>query len=150
MRLEIIGTDANPAVLRRAEKGCFHASSLQNIPPHWRDKAFAPNDNLFCIRAQYRDGLDFRLQDIRVEFPAGSFDLILCRNLVFTYFEVEQQREMTHRIAESLRDNGYLVIGAHETPPDNDHTFTPSDNHEILRKSSRDTGVTGSAHAVSH
>ncbi len=134
VRLEIIGTDADAAVLRRAEKGCFHASSLHNVPPHWRQKAFALNDDRYCVRAQYRDGLDFRRQDIRVELPAGPFDLILCRNLVFTYFEVEQQREITHRIAESLRDNGYLVIGAHETPPENDHIFTPCGEREILRK----------------
>ncbi len=129
-----MGTDADPAVLRRAEEGCFHASSLQNVPPHWRYTAFAPNNNRFYVRAQYRDGLDFRLQDIRVEIPAGPFDLILCRNLVFTYFEFEQQREITHRLAESLHDNGYLVIGAHETPPENKHTFRPSGNHGILCK----------------
>jgi CheR methyltransferase, SAM binding domain len=111
-------TDADPVVLRRAKMGCFSPSSLKDIPAHWRGLAFTPDDGRYCVRAEYRQELDFRLQDVRAEIPAGLFDLILCRNLVFTYFDVARQRDMIGRLAGILRENGYLVIGAHEELPD--------------------------------
>lgn len=35
-----------------------------------------------------------REQDIRLAEPEGAFDLILCRNLAFTYFEPGLQKEI--------------------------------------------------------
>jgi chemotaxis protein methyltransferase CheR len=138
-RLEIIGSDVDPIVLRRAGKGCFSSSSLKAVPTHWRDIAFTRDDDCYCVRPKYRDGLAFLLQDIRSEIPAGPFDLILCRNLVFTYFDIEQQREMIGRIAATLRDGGYLVIGAHEQLPEDGRTFAPvSDCRETLCKTQSD------------
>ena len=132
-RLEIIGSDADPIVLCRAEKGCFSSSSLKDVPARWREIAFARDGDRYCVRAEYREGLAFLFQDIRSEIPAGFFDLILCRNLVFTYFDIERQRETLDRIAAALRDGGYLVIGAHETLPDDGRGFTPiSGCREIL------------------
>jgi len=55
--------------------------------------------------------------------PSQLFDLILCRNLVFTYFAIETQREMIIGIAERLREGGYLVIGAHEQLPEGGPPF---------------------------
>jgi len=133
--LEIIGTDANPIVLRRAEMGCFDSSSLKKIPANWRETAFARDDHCYCVGAQYREGLEFRQQDIRVDIPVGPFGLILCRNLVFTYFDIKQQRETMAQIAATLCGDGYLVIGAHETLPDEGGAFMQIPGcREILRK----------------
>lgn len=134
-RLEIIGSDADAVVLHRAEEGCFSWSSLKEVPAHWRELAFTMDDSRYCVHAKYRDGLVFRLQDIRAEIPLGPFDLILCRNLVFTYFDPEQQRELLGRIAGALREDGYLMIGAHEKLPDERRIFSRiSACREILQK----------------
>ncbi|MEK8126075.1 CheR family methyltransferase [Methylocystis sp. IM4] len=123
-KLEIVGSDADPIALRRAEEGCFSSSSLKEVPAHWRKAAFRTGDSRYCVHAKYREGIDFRLQDIRAEIPPGPFDLILCRNLVFTYFDLEQRRELLGRIAGALREEGYLVIGAHEKLPDESGIFS--------------------------
>jgi chemotaxis protein methyltransferase CheR len=134
-RLEIIGTDADGAVLRRAERGCFPAGSLRGAPGHWRAVAFDRCDQSHCISAGHRTGVAFALQDIRSEQPAGPFDLILCRNLVFTYFEPELQNSMLDRIASVLRGGGYLVIGARERLPDSSGIFEQVAGHRgIFRK----------------
>ena len=60
----------------------------------------------------------FLEQDIRHEFPEGRFDLILCRNLVFTYFATALQAAIARRLAERLVPEGVLVLGIHESLPE--------------------------------
>lgn len=135
VHFELIGTDVEDAVLERAAAGCFSAGSMTDAPARWRDVAFERVGRLYCVRFAHREGLMFLHQDIRTEVPAGPFDLILCRNLVFTYFEPELQRATLGRIASELRDGGYLVIGAHEQLAANGGLFEPvAGCREIFRK----------------
>jgi chemotaxis protein methyltransferase CheR len=57
-------------------------------------------------------------QDIRSAQPDGPFDLVLCGNLVFTYFETGLQRRALVDIAARMRPGAALVIGKGETLPD--------------------------------
>jgi len=56
-------------------------------------------------------------QDIRKAFPTGMFDLLLCRNLVTTYFEPELKLAIFNKIRFVLRPGGVLVFGHHEKLP---------------------------------
>jgi chemotaxis protein methyltransferase CheR len=56
-------------------------------------------------------------QDIRHALPEGRFHLVLCRNLVFTYFDDALQRDLLKQIAGRLRANGVLVTGKKEKLP---------------------------------
>jgi chemotaxis protein methyltransferase CheR len=47
--------------------------------------------------------------------PEGPLDLVLCRNLAFTYFDEDGQGEVLRGIDERLVAGGYLVLGAHES-----------------------------------
>jgi chemotaxis protein methyltransferase CheR len=136
-RLEIIGTDADEAVLKRAERACYPVGSLSGAPPSWRALAFDACDHCYCIRAEHRKDVGFALQDIRREQPAGLFDLVLCRNLAFTYFEPEVQRSTLDRLAAVLREGGYLVIGAGERLPDGSALFERLAGHRAIFKRSR-------------
>jgi chemotaxis protein methyltransferase CheR len=137
-QMELVGTDADEIVLRRAQQGCFSPGSLKEAPPHWRGLAFTPHDHAYCVRDDHRQGITFLLQDIRSELPEGPFDLILCRNLVFTYFEPDLQRLMLDQMAGLLREGGYLVIGAHEQLPPAHHMFEEAAGcREVFRKRER-------------
>ena len=72
-----------------------------------------------------REGVSFVCQDIRIDLPPGPFDLILCRNLAFTYFAVAQQVRTVRHLATRLRNGGVLVIGAHERLPVGATNFRP-------------------------
>jgi len=122
---EVIGTDTDAMVLRRAERACFSFGSLKEAPAHWLDVAFERCGQDYCVRPIHRNGISFKCQDIRAELPTGHFDLVLCRNIVFTYFEIELQRAMLDRIGAVLREGGYLVIGAHEQLLNCSHLFAP-------------------------
>ena len=52
--------------------------------------------------------------------PDGPFDIILCRNLVFTYFEETLQTEILEGLLTRLCAGGILVTGIHESIPDGD------------------------------
>jgi chemotaxis protein methyltransferase CheR len=134
-RLEVIGTDADAVVLQRAERACYSPSSLKEVPARWLDLAFDRHDQDYCVRPVHREGIAFERRDIRSEVPAGPFDLVLCRNLVFTYFEIGLQATVLDRIAAVLRESGCLVIGAHEQLPSSGPLFVPvAGSRQIFRK----------------
>jgi len=113
--LQIVATDADPAMLQRALQGCYFFSSLKEIPTSWREAAFLRHKNQFCLKGRYQHCVEFIEQDIRHQLPEGRFELILCRNLVFTYFEETLQREILQRLHACLHEAGGLVLGKHET-----------------------------------
>jgi chemotaxis protein methyltransferase CheR len=43
--------------------------------------------------------------------------VILCRNLVFTYFAPALQRRILRGLRARLVPGGFLVVGTHEDPP---------------------------------
>lgn len=115
--ISIIATDADPHMLKRAHVGRYSQGSFKDLPPSWREQAFERQAALFQIRDVYRAPVEFRQQDLRREMPAGQFDIILCRNLAFTYFDETLQKEVLLGIVDRLQPNGRLVIGQHESLP---------------------------------
>jgi chemotaxis protein methyltransferase CheR len=117
LALAILGTDAEARMLERAEAACYGRGTLKELSADWLERGFVRSGELFCLRPELRQGVSFRLQDIRAALPDGPFDLILCRNLVFTYFAPRLQSSVLGPIGERLRDGGVLVIGSHERRP---------------------------------
>lgn len=115
--LRILGTDADPAVLARAGEACYAAGSLKELSADWISAAFTHSEELFCLLPEFRDNIELQLQDIRCESPPGEFHLILCRNLVFTYFDEPLQREILDRLIDKLLPGGFLVTGKSEQLP---------------------------------
>ncbi|MBZ0157431.1 MAG: chemotaxis protein CheR [Alphaproteobacteria bacterium] len=123
--LRIIATDLNPDVLERAQKGAFPASSLVDLPEKLIREAFECSGSACTIRGAFREDVEFARQDIREQLPEGTFHLLLCRNLVFTYFDRTLQLEILERIVERLSPGGFFVIGIHESLPDGVSTLVP-------------------------
>lgn len=123
VRVGVLGTDADPLMVRRAEAACYGGGTLKDLPRASLDLAFSREDGLFCLRERFRSGIRFQLQDLRREMPDRRFDLILCRNLAFTYFDPGLQESVLSRLEHHLEPGGYLVIGAHEKLPPGPHRF---------------------------
>lgn len=115
--LRIVATDADDHMLARARAARYAAGSLKDLPPSWRQAAFDPMDETFSLRPEYRRAVVFEKQDIRRTMPDEPFDLILCRNLAFTYFDQAVQKTVLSGILKRLRSDGYLVLGRHERLP---------------------------------
>jgi chemotaxis protein methyltransferase CheR len=117
VELQILATDIDPEQLDRARTACYPRGSRRELPAAWVEAAFEEREGSSCLRPEFRSGVEFRQQDLRRELPAGPFDLVLCRNIVFTYFEEGLQREAAAALHERLAAGGALVLGIHEVLP---------------------------------
>jgi chemotaxis protein methyltransferase CheR len=114
--LQLLATDADPILLERARRGCYPAGTLRELPADWQSRAFAPG-LLYCLRPEFRTGVSFQHADLRSVLPDGPFDVVLCRNLAFSYFDDGLQRELAEAFWERLLPGGSVVVGLGETLP---------------------------------
>ena len=119
VRLRILGTDVDAEELERARLGRYPAGALRELPAEILSAGFDEEEvGVFRVRDRFRDGVDFRCSDLAEEMPDGPFDLILCRNLAFTYFDERLQGETAARFAARMTPGGALVVGRRETVPE--------------------------------
>jgi chemotaxis protein methyltransferase CheR len=62
---------------------------------------------------------------------AGLFDVIFCRNVLY-YFDLQAKKDVLTRLRRSIRDDGYLVMGAAETVLGVSSEWTPHAQHPAL------------------
>ncbi len=135
LTLRIVATDCDREAIERARRGCYPAHSLRDLPPTMRTRAFRESPSGLVIEDDYRDGVEFQIQDVRTRMPDGRFHLILCRNVVFTYFDEELQRQMVPSIARRLVAGGALVIGVRESLPEGvDRLDSWPGGHNVYRR----------------
>ncbi|UCH25801.1 MAG: hypothetical protein JSV66_18055 [Trueperaceae bacterium] len=118
LRREILATDTDPHLLERAQKACYPTGCLKNLPGELMT-SFVKRGGQCCLEQALRYEVTFSQQDIRTELPRGPFHLILCRNLVLTYFSTALQQRVLAGIIERLAPQGVLVFGKGEALPEN-------------------------------
>jgi chemotaxis protein methyltransferase CheR len=118
LTLEVLGTDVDEDVLARAERAVYGSGSLRELPEPLRAVAFERRGDEWCLRPTFRAGVRFEQRDVRAEPPSGSFDLIACRNLAFSYFDDRTQRRVSSALIAALHMGGLLVVGEGEAVPE--------------------------------
>jgi chemotaxis protein methyltransferase CheR len=140
--LRVLATDIDAALLKRAAAARYRASTLNEAPLAWRDQAFDRRDNQYCLRAPFREAVRFVREDICETLPAERFDLILCRNLVFTYFSFDLQMRLGRQLIGRLHPGGALVIGLHESLPTGIEGVEPwADARAVFRRTGHRIGA---------
>ena len=117
MSLSILATDTKPELLARAERAVFSFSSVKNLPHDLRQRGFRNYNGDYHLIPDLKSEIKFECQDIRRALPDKCFDLVLCRNLAFTYYDEELQTDIAKKLVTGLLPGGALVIGVHETLP---------------------------------
>jgi chemotaxis methyl-accepting protein methylase len=117
IRLTILATDINETLLARAREGRYRKSSLKEVPEGVLQRFFKIDDGFYVLDRSVRESVEFKKHDIIHEEPFFGMDILFCRNLAFTYFSKECQMNVLKKIAASLRENGYLIIGKDEFLP---------------------------------
>lgn len=113
-RFEIVGTDIDKRMIDRARAGVFSEDDARTAPKRLLDKWFTSKPEGWEAKPEVRRHLRFEVGDLLTDrFPAGGYDLILCRNVVI-YFSEDVRDALHRRLVEALRPGGYLVVGATE------------------------------------
>lgn len=134
MDIRILATDIDTQVLKRAAEGVYPADKVKQMPPEYSShfRGMVNNDKLE-IGADLKRPIVFRNLNLFEPWPfKGSFDAIFCRNVII-YFEVEERKQLVHRMVERIEPGGYLYLGHSEALID-PHEKLQNEGHTIYRK----------------
>ncbi len=137
INISILASDRNPHALSRSRTGRYPGGALKEVPSGIKKKHFRPDPdhpNHYLITGEVKDRVVFEYRDISKSLPEDMYDLICCRNLVYTYFSCERQEEFTVKIATLLHPGGFLILGAHENLPATEHFVPENQSLGIYRK----------------
>ena len=123
--LQVVASDADETMIRRARAAAYDESSLRELPITWRLRGFVRRGDRYYLRPRFRRLVTVVEHDVRDPAPDGPFDLVLCRNLAFTYFDSALQREVARDLTKALRRGGALVVGSHEKLPEGPSGLVP-------------------------
>ena len=123
-RIRVLGTDIDRTLLERAASACYDPASLRELPPEWLSEAFTSEDGCRRLKPVLCRMVRFRQGDVVTDRVPGLFDFILCRNLVFTYFDAATAIRILERFRRSLYPGGYLLLGGHEHLPEHAQGWT--------------------------
>lgn len=117
IHFSILATDIDEKLLKRANGGRYKKSSLKEVPKDLLKGYFKMDNGFYIVDQAVRNCIEFKRHDIIHEESFSGMDMVFCRNLAFTYFSKESQMDVLKKIAGSLREKGYLVIGKDESLP---------------------------------
>ncbi|MFL5320948.1 MAG: CheR family methyltransferase [Myxococcaceae bacterium] len=116
--VDLWATDLNPAAIEHAQRGRFPLRRLTGVSDERRARFFLPVDGDWQVTGPLRRYVRFEGQNLAApvftKVPAGSLDLILCRNVII-YFDLPTIRGLMDRFLSSLRPEGLLLLGYSES-----------------------------------
>lgn len=115
--MRVLGTDIAESRLAVARKAVYGEWSLRGVPEKILERYFRSSDHRVKVVPEIRSMVEFRfLNLVDADWTAagirpGSMDLIFCRN-VLIYLDAATIVHIARRLMESLRDGGWLFLGA--------------------------------------
>jgi len=115
-RVRILGTDLSNEVLDKAKAGIYSQFEVQRgLPIQMLLKYFEQKGDVWQINPGLRAMVEWRKLNLLESFShLGEFDIVFCRN-VLIYFDQATKTEILDRLAKSVPEDGFLVLGAAET-----------------------------------
>ena len=116
--VRVMATDINKEALKVAKEGEYKVSSLKNLEKRILEKYFVPTNNPHCyrVREEIKEIVRFSEHNLLIDAPLKFMDVVFCRN-VKIYFDTLQSEEVLLKLYNSLREGGFLVLGATEIMP---------------------------------
>jgi chemotaxis protein methyltransferase CheR len=132
-QFEIIATDLSNDILEKAKQGVYSQFEVQRgLPVNLMMTYFKQNGDLWQINQNIRSMIQFKPINLIKDFSAlGTFDIIFCRN-VLIYFDAPTKSQIMKRLADSLQNDGSLLLGAAETVIGLTESLSPHGTHRGL------------------
>ncbi len=114
--IDILGSDVSTHCIERARVGTYTQFEVQRgLGINQMIKWFEETDDGWRAAEALRRPLRFQVHNILEPPPhPGDFDIVLCRN-VLLYLGPEKKALAFERLASSMAEDGWLMLGAGET-----------------------------------
>jgi chemotaxis protein methyltransferase CheR len=114
--IDILGSDVSTQCIERARLGTYTQFEVQRgLGINQMIKWFEETDDGWRAAEALRRPLRFQVHNILEPPPhPGDFDIVLCRN-VLLYLSPEKKALAFERLASSMAEDGWLMLGAGET-----------------------------------
>ena len=114
--VDILGTDVSSACVDRARTGTYTQFEVQRgLGINQMIKWFEETADGWRAVEELRRPIRFQVHNLLEQPPhPGGFDIVLCRN-VLLYLSPEKKTLAFERLATSMADDGWLMLGAGET-----------------------------------
>ena len=113
---KLLGTDISDNAVRQASYGKYNKFEIERgLPRPTLQKYFTLFGDSWKIKDEIRAMVNFRKLNLMQPFAGiGKFDIIFCRNVAI-YFTLQDRKKLFNKLADSLADDGYLIIGSTES-----------------------------------
>ena len=114
--IDILGTDVSTACVERARSGIYSQFEVQRgLGINQTIKWFEECADGWRVVENLRRQVRFQVHNLLEQSPhPGGFDIVLCRN-VLLYLSAEKKAQGFERLAGSMAEDGWLMLGAGET-----------------------------------
>ena len=135
---DIVATDVSERAIERARAGRYTQFEVQRgLPVRRMIEWFKPAGGDWTANPVLTRMIAFRRLNLVADpLPGGRFDVVMCRN-VLLYFSAEVRRRVLERLADAMRPDGLLVLGAGETVIGQTDAFRPSTRFRGLYEPNR-------------
>ncbi len=113
---KLLGTDISDTAVKQASYGKYNKFEIERgLPRQTLQKHFTLFGDTWKVKDELRGMVNFRKFNLMLPFTGlGKFDIIFCRNVAI-YFTLQDRKKLFNKIADSLADDGYLIIGSTES-----------------------------------
>lgn len=130
-KIRIFAADMNKKLLDNARDRRYSKDQVRAIKNKALIKRYFSKDGKeFTINKDIRRMVTFIRRDIITEDIIKNCDIVICRNLMI-FFSPPLQKRVFKKISKSLAEDGFLVLGTAEIPPD---SFCPVCRKEHIYK----------------
>jgi chemotaxis protein methyltransferase CheR len=114
--ITLLGTDISDSAVSQASYGKYNKFEIERgLDQRYLQRYFTLFGDSWKIKDEIRAMVNFRKLNLMAPFSSlGKFDIIFCRNVAI-YFTLEDRKKLFNRIADSLADDGFLIIGSTES-----------------------------------
>ncbi|GAB2574565.1 protein-glutamate O-methyltransferase [Paractinoplanes abujensis] len=112
--ISVTGVDANPQVLRKAEKAWYSTWSLRETPDTVRRRWFRQADSGYWVVDEIRRLVRFQRTNVAAPdddlWRPEQYDVVFCRNLLM-YLTPDVVSALVERMTRALVPGGFLFLG---------------------------------------
>jgi len=115
VRLQVFASDADGGAVESARRGLYRDTIEADVSEARLARFFCHDEHGYCIQPELRALVVFTVQDVLAYPPFSRLDFISCRNLLI-YLQRDAQARVISLFDFALREGGFLLLGAAETP----------------------------------